>query len=130
MKIAVPVKDKNLQFFGNAGHTPYFAVFKLKGSGMFRSFDLEDVRKNPRDDLDAQDHNEDHHCAHDADDEAHVKEHLKMGDALGDCDYMVVRRACKNTARSMTEHDIKIKKYNGQGIEAKQILQELSQEFI
>jgi predicted Fe-Mo cluster-binding NifX family protein len=129
MKIAVPVKDKNLQFFGNAGHTPYFAVFTLKGSGMFRSFELEEVRGNPRTDLD--DHEEEgHHCSHDENDEAHVREHLKMGDALDDCDYMVVRRACKNTAKAMAEHGIKIKKYNGKGIEAKQVLQELSAEFV
>lgn len=128
MKIAVPVKDNNLQFFGNAGHTPYFAVFMLKGSGMFRSFELEEVRENPRTDLDH--HDEEHHCSHDAEDEAHVKEHLKMGDALEDCDYLVVRRACKNTAKARAEHDIKIKKYNGKGIEAKQVLQELSAEFV
>lgn len=128
MKIAVPVKDKNLQFFGNAGHTPYFAVFALKGGGMFRSFEFEEVRENPRTDLGH--HDEDHHCSHDEEDEAHVRQHLKMGDTLDDCDYMVVRRACKNTVKAMAEHAIKIQKYNGKGIEAKQILQELSVEFI
>ncbi|MDM5270569.1 hypothetical protein PGH07_00060 [Sulfurovum sp. zt1-1] len=130
MKIAVPVKDKNLQFFGNAGHTPYFAVFTLKGNGMFKSFDLEEVRKNPRTDLDEHEHDEGHQCSHDENDEAHVKEHLKMGDILDDCDYLAVRRACKNTAKAMADHDIKIKKYNGTAIEAKQILQELSTEFV
>jgi hypothetical protein len=30
----------------------------------------------------------------------------------------------------MEEHGIKVKKYNGQGIEAKQVLQELSAEFV
>ena len=128
MKIAVPVRNTHLQFFGNAGHTPYFGVFELKGSGMFRSFVLEEVRKNPRTDL--HDHEEGHHCSHDDEDEAHIKEHQKMGDTLNDCDYLVVKSACKNTAKSMTEHNIKIKKYNGQGIEAKQILQELSTEFV
>lgn len=128
MKIAVPVKDKNLQFFGNAGHTPYFAVFTLKGSGMFRSFELDEVRNNPRTDL--HDHDEDHKCSHDHDDEDHVKEHLKMGTALEDCDYLVARSACKNTAKAMVEHGINIKKYNGKALEAKQVLQELSTEFV
>lgn len=127
MTIAVPVRGESLQFFGNAGHTPYFAVFKVKGGGMFRSFELDGVRSNPRTDL--HDHEEDHACSHDADDEAHIKEHQKMGDALDDCDYIVVRRACKNTANAMAKHDIKIKKYNGTAIEARQILQELSTEF-
>ena len=53
-----------------------------------------------------------------------------MGDTLNDCNYIVVRRACKNTANAMAQHDIKIKKYNGNAIEAKQILQELSGEFV
>lgn len=129
MTIAVPVKGESLQFFGNAGHTPFFALFTLKGSGMFRSFELETVINNPRTDL--HDHEEeDHHCSHDADDEAHIKEHQKMGDVLTECDYIVVRRACKNTANAMAKHDIKIKKYNGNAIEAKQILQELSVEFV
>ena len=34
MKVAVPVKDDTLQFFGNAGHTPYFAVYTVKGAGI------------------------------------------------------------------------------------------------
>ena len=129
MTIAVPVKGESLQFFGNAGHTPFFAVFTLKGSGMFRSFELEGIRNNPRTDL--HDHEEeDHHCSHGADDEAHILEHQKMGVTLNDCDYIVVRRACKNTANAMAHHDIKIKKYNGTALEARQILQELSKEFV
>lgn len=130
MKIAVPVKSTHLQFFGNAGHTPFFAVFTLKGSGIFKSFELEEVRKNPRTDLHDHDEEEGHHCSHDHDDEIHVKEHQKMGDTLKDCHYLVVSRACKNTARSMAEHDIKIQKYIGKGLEAKQILQELSTQFV
>ena len=40
MKIAIPVKDENLTFFSNAGHTPKFAVYELSGTGMFKSFKL------------------------------------------------------------------------------------------
>lgn len=127
MKIAVPVKDDTLKFFGNAGHTPFFAVFTLKGGGMFRSFELDEVRNNPRTDL--HDHDENHKCGHDHDDEEHVNQHLKMGTALEDCDYLVARSACKNTAKAMNEHGIKIQKYNGNSIEAKQVLQELSASF-
>ncbi len=47
MKIAVPVVDDSLKMAGNAGHTPYFAVYNLKG-GMFRSFELEGLRANPK----------------------------------------------------------------------------------
>ena len=48
MKIAIPVKDENLAFFPNAGHTPKFAVYTMAGSGMFRSFNLDNVKNNPR----------------------------------------------------------------------------------
>ena len=37
MKVAIPVKDDSLTFFGNAGHTPYFAVYAVKGAGMFKA---------------------------------------------------------------------------------------------
>ena len=97
MKVAVPVKDKSLNFFGNAGHTPYFAVYNVKGGGMFKSFELEDIRQNPRTDLDHE-HEEDHHCSHDHADEVHVQEHFTMGKVLEDCDFLIVKRACKNTA--------------------------------
>jgi predicted Fe-Mo cluster-binding NifX family protein len=43
MKIAVPVLDESLKLAGNAGHTPYFAIFNLSG-GMFKSFTLEGLR--------------------------------------------------------------------------------------
>ena len=33
MKIAIPVKDENLTFFSNAGHTPKFAIYELTGTG-------------------------------------------------------------------------------------------------
>lgn len=37
MKVAVPVKDNNLSFLGNAGHTPYFAVYTIKVSIIYYS---------------------------------------------------------------------------------------------
>ena len=36
MKVAVPVFDESLRIFGNTGHTPFFAVFEQKNSGMFK----------------------------------------------------------------------------------------------
>ncbi len=129
MKIAVPVKDKTLTMFNNAGHTPYFAVFTVKGGGMFKAFELQDLRPNPRTDLEEEAHEEEeegHTCSHDHDDEAHVQEHMKMGKALEDCDYLVVKRGCKNTARAMAEHGVGIKKYNGTQAVAGAILSEIS----
>jgi predicted Fe-Mo cluster-binding NifX family protein len=129
MKIAVPVKDSNLQFFGNAGHTPYFAVYTVKGSGMFRSFAYEEIRKNPRTDLDDHDHDEHHVCSHGDEDEAHVQEHFKMGEVLQDCDYLVAKRACKNTAKAMQHYGIAIRKYNGDSQTADKVLNTMSREL-
>jgi predicted Fe-Mo cluster-binding NifX family protein len=130
MKIAIPVADENLTFFGNAGHSPLFAVYSLNGSGMFRSFNLDEIRKNPRNDIDHDHADEDHECSHEHDDEEHVRQHRVMADALEDCDYLVVRRACKNTATSMMNLGIKIKKYNDQATKAEEILRALSKEFV
>ncbi|MEA2028248.1 MAG: hypothetical protein U9N49_04675 [Campylobacterota bacterium] len=52
IKIAIPVKDQSLQFVGNAGHTPNFAIFEMVGLGMFRSFKLLKTIPNPRNDID------------------------------------------------------------------------------
>ena len=130
MKVAIPVKDTHLSFFGNAGHTPYFAVYTIKGGGMFKSFELEEVRPNPRTDLDAhKDEDESHHCSHDHDDEAHVKEHFKMGEVLQDCDFLVAKRACKNTAKAMANYGVAIKKYNGLPDKADVVLNAVSAEL-
>lgn len=133
MKIAIPVANDSLTFFGNAGHAPMFAVYSVKGSGMFRAFDLDEIRKNPRNDIDHDHPDEDHECSHDHDDhdqEEHVRQHRVMADALEDCDYLVVRRACKNTAESMANLGIKIKKYSDQSTAAADILRSLSAEFV
>ncbi len=129
MKIAIPVKDESLTFFGNAGHTPKFAVFSMKGSGMFRSFDLEEIRANPRTDLDHECGDEDHECSHDHDDAEHIAQHDKMGIALQDCDYLVTSRACKNTANTMKNHGVKILKYSGQTPKSDAILREVAAQF-
>ena len=129
MKIAIPVKDESLTFFGNAGHTPKFAVFSMKGSGMFRSFTLEDVRQNPRTDLDHEHDDEHHECSHDHDDAEHIAQHDKMGMLLEDCDYLVASRACKNTARTMQNHGVKIIKYSGQTPKSDAILREVAAQF-
>ena len=127
MKVAIPVADEALTFFGNAGHAPYFAVYQMNGSGMFRSFSLKEVRRNPRNDID-HDHDDDghHECSHGENDAEHIRQHQVMADALEDCDYLVVRRACKNTAASMANLGIKIKKYSDSATKAGDVLSSLS----
>jgi predicted Fe-Mo cluster-binding NifX family protein len=129
MKIAIPVKDENLTFFSNAGHTPNFAIYDLTGSGMFRSFKLNTVIKNPRTDIDHDHAEEDHKCSHGHDDEAHIAQHNKMGEVLSECSYVVVKKACKNTANSFTSQGIKLVKYNGESLDVNAILKETSDSF-
>lgn len=130
MKIAIPVRDENLTFFPNAGHTPKFAVFNMEGSGMFRSFNLEEIKNNPRTDIDHSKPDEEHHCDHDHDDQEHIEQHNKMGRALVGCDFIVVKKACKNTAKSFTSEGIKLVKYNGESFDTDSILKEVSSKFI
>jgi len=130
MKIAIPVKDENLSFFPNAGHTPKFAVYTMAGSGMFKSFNLDEVKQNPRNDIDHSNPEEDHACDHSHDDADHIEQHNKMGRALKECDYIVVKKACKNTAKSFTSEGIKLVKYNGDSFESTKILNELSSKFV
>ena len=129
MKIAIPVRDENLTFFPNAGHTPKFAVYSLAGSGMFRSFNLESIINNPRTDINHDEPEEEHECNHSHDDADHIEQHNRMGVALNDCDYIVVKKACKNTAKSFTSQGIKIVKYNGDSFEAASVLKETSANF-
>jgi predicted Fe-Mo cluster-binding NifX family protein len=129
MKVAVPVKDQALHFFGNAGHTPFFAVYTVKGAGMFRAFELEEVRENPRTDLDHEHEDEHHQCDHDDNDEAHVQEHFKMGKVLEDCDFLVVKRACKNTAAAMAEYGVHIRKYGGEPAKADAVLRSVASQL-
>lgn len=129
MKIAVPVIDDSLKMAGNAGHTPYFAVFNLKG-GMFRSFELEELRANPKvAGEEPHDHDEHHTCDHDENDAEHIKAHDTMANAIEDCDYLVVKMACKNTAKSMNNLGVKLQKYNGIEALAPKILTELAAQF-
>jgi len=130
MKIAIPVKDENLIFFPNAGHTPKFAVYSVAGSGAFRSFTLEEIKNNPRTDIDHTKPEEEHHCDHDHDDQDHIEQHNKMGRVLTECDYLVVKKACKNTAKSFTSQGIKLVKYNGEAFQTDAILREVSSKFI
>jgi predicted Fe-Mo cluster-binding NifX family protein len=130
MKIAVPVEGDTLKMVGNAGHTPYFAIYNLKG-GMFRSFEFEGLRANPKmeGEEDHHDHDDHHTCEHDENDMEHVKAHDTMADAISDCDYIVVKMACKNTANSMNNLGVKLKKYNGTEAQAGKILMELAAQF-
>lgn len=131
MKIAVPVIDDSLKMAGNAGHTPLFAVFTLKGGGMFKSFELEGLRPNPKvaGEEDHHDHDEHHTCEHDDNDIEHIKAHDTMAEAIEDCDYLVVKMACKNTAKSMNNVGVKLQKYNGGEAYAQKILMELAPQF-
>lgn len=119
MKIAIPVNDESLKFFENAGHSPFFAIYETVGSGMFRSVKHLETIKNPRTDIELGD--EDHKCNHD--DEDHVKQHLVMGEALKGCDYLITKKACKNTAKAMSENGIAIFKTDSDLGEASQIVQ-------
>jgi predicted Fe-Mo cluster-binding NifX family protein len=130
MKIAIPVKDENLTFFSNAGHTPKFAIYDLTGTGMFRSFKFDSLINNPRTDIDHEHAEENHECSHGHDDAEHIAEHKKMGEALIDCSYVVVRKACKNTANSFTSQGIKLVKYNGESLDVNIILKETSASFL
>jgi len=131
VKVAIPVKDEKLTIAKNAGHTPYFAIFNI-GGGMFKTITLEELRVNPKMVGDDHHHHHDdedegHHvCSHDSDDIEHIKAHDTMADAIKDCEYLVVKMACKNTANSMKEQGIKMKKYNGEQTDAKMALAEMS----
>jgi predicted Fe-Mo cluster-binding NifX family protein len=132
MKIAIPVKDENLIFFTNAGHAPYFAIFTVNGNGMFRSFNLEKVIKNPKVDGEDDHHHgddEDHVCDHDDNDIEHIKKHDLMAEAIKECNYIVLKKACKNTIKSFNAVGLKVSKYNGTSAEAKMILSESSSQF-
>jgi predicted Fe-Mo cluster-binding NifX family protein len=129
MKISIPVKDDSLTFFGNAGHTPKFAIFTMQGGGMFRSFTLDEIKNNPRTDIDHDHEDEDHVCDHDHDDAEHIAQHDKMGVVLDGCNYIVVSRACKNTANAMAKHGVKIVKYSGNAVNANDILKEVAGQF-
>lgn len=130
IKIAIPVKDDSMQFVGNAGHTPKFAIYSVIGSGMFKSFKLEQIIDNPRSDLDHHDDEEHHQCNHDHNDPEHIAQHDKMGTALKSCDYLVAQKACKNTVNSMKPYDISIIKYTGTSTNSDAILKELAMKFV
>ncbi|MDD2567950.1 MAG: hypothetical protein PHI89_01100 [Thiovulaceae bacterium] len=130
MRIAIPVKDESLTFFGNAGHTPKFAIYDMSGSGMFRSFKLNEVRANPRTDLDHDHDDEDHDCSHSQDDAEHIAQHNKMGVILEDCNYIVVRRACRNTVNAMKSCGVSVIKYGGEDTKSDAILRALAAQFL
>lgn len=69
MKIAIPLKNEAQEIFTNAGHTPFFGIFEVKGSGMFKKFDLVEMRENPRVNLEAE-----MGCSHSHDDSESCEE--------------------------------------------------------
>ncbi|MDD6055164.1 MAG: hypothetical protein SOW25_06005 [Helicobacter sp.] len=109
MKIAVPVYDESLRVFNNTGHAPFFAIFTQSGGGMFKKIDFLELRRNPRGDISASEG-----CAHNDSDMseeekiAHKKEHDILGEIIKDCAVVLVKKACKNTAKVFNERGIKV----------------------
>ncbi|RAX57919.1 hypothetical protein CCZ01_04630 [Helicobacter monodelphidis] len=105
MIIAVPVFDDGLKIFTNTGHSPYFAIFEQKGKGMFKSFDLLEMRTNPRGNKEAE-----KGCSHseDEDTEAHIHGHLVLAEMVKGVDIVLVKHACANTTKVMQNAGAKI----------------------
>lgn len=124
MRVAIPLKNQEQEIFTNTGHTPYFGVFESKGVGMFKSFELLELRENPRVNLEAE-HGCNHtHGAHESEEEreAHKREHDVLAEIIQDCELLLVKRACKNTALVMKEKGIAIKKLPAEVQYAKEAL--------
>ena len=96
MKIAIPVYDEKLDIFGNTGHTPFFAIFEQKGSGMFKKIDFVELRQNPRGNVEASGG-----CSHKDEDMskeeqiAHKNEHNVLGEIIHDCKIVLVKKLVK-----------------------------------
>ena len=109
MKIAIPVYNEALDIFGNTGHTPFFAIFEQKGSGMFKKIDFVELRQNPRGNVEASGG-----CSHKDEDMskeeqiAHKNEHNILGEIIQDGEIVLVKKACKNTAKVFEENGIRI----------------------
>lgn len=134
MKIAVPVADESLTIYPNAGHAPYFAVFSVKG-GMFKSYQLEELKANPRTDIEHDDCDGEHghscqHDHHEGDEDAHIAQHKLMASVISDCHYLVVKRACKNTMLGMTKAGLKVVRYAGQADKAPTALAQMSAQLV
>jgi predicted Fe-Mo cluster-binding NifX family protein len=124
MRIAIPVKSEKFDIFTNTGHTPFFAIFEVAGSGMFKSTNLVELRENPRVNLEAEfgcSHEEgDHECDHDA--EQHKKEHEILGSLVKDCEVVLVKKACKNSASVFKEVGVDVWKVPQNISEGKQAI--------
>ncbi len=130
MRVAIPVKE-SLEIFPNAGHTKYFGIFEIVGSGAFKNFKFVELRRNPKVEEEEHDHDCDeaeHVCSH-ADDEEHVKKHDLMTTVLNDCKYLLVSKACKNTVKSMNKVGIDVKKIPANAINANDALSKLLPEL-
>ena len=120
MKIAIPVYDDSLRIFTNTGHTPFFAIFEQVGSGMFKKIDFVELRHNPRGNVEVSEG-----CSHNDSDMseeeqiAHKLEHNILGEIIKDCQVVLVKKACKNTAKVFNEYGIKICKIETNCLNAK-----------
>ena len=130
MRVAIPVMDDSLKIARNAGHAPFFAIYEI-GGGMFKTIELKGLRANPKmenEEVDEADHIGRHICDAE-DDPEHVNAHFTMAEAIEDCDYLVVKMACKNTANAMKSSKVTIKKYNGDALYAPEAISTLSKEL-
>jgi len=119
MRVAVAVWDESLKIFKNAGHTPFFAVFEI-GGGMFKSFNLVELRANPRVKADHEHECESEKtgkCDHEGQSEeeklAHKEGHRVMADIIKDCKYLVADKCCKNTKITMNDAGIEVVAVHG-----------------
>lgn len=125
MKIAVPVKNEALDIFYNAGHAPFFAIFEMKGEGMFKQFELCEMRNNPRVNMEAE-HGCQHHNHDDMSEEEereHEAEHDVLGELVKGCNVFLTQRACKHTAESIKAQGVEIRKISNDILNAKSALQ-------
>ncbi|MEA1916512.1 MAG: hypothetical protein U9N42_03165, partial [Campylobacterota bacterium] len=62
-------------------------------------------------------------------DEAHINAHYDMSASLKDCDYIVLKRGCKNTINAFKQENVGVKKYSGELNNAKEIVSFMANEF-
>lgn len=129
MRVALPVKNDSLEIFTNAGHTPFFAIYDVQGSGMFRQVKLVELRDNPRVNVEAEfgcshEHGDEDH---DHDSEEHRQEHFVLADLCSDCSEVLVKKACKNAASVFKERGIKVGKIPQEILQAEAAIQDYLQ---
>lgn len=126
MKIAVPVKNEALDLFANAGHAPFFAIFEMKGGGMFKTFDLCELRDNPRVNMEAEQgcqHDHDHDNMTEEEEKEHEQGHNVLATLVEGCNIFLTKKACKHTAETIKAQGVEIRKIPEEVLNAKNALQ-------